>query len=98
MSYLSNLYWNLSNLESQKSGIEAELNNLINRRSDLESLIKNLFSVGDNNYLKVNKYANRIIDKLSDSLKGIRSILSILNSVSAELEKVVVLMKRCQML
>ena len=63
MSYLSNLYWKLSNLKGQKSSIESELRDLRRRKLDVESLIRNLSSVGDNNYSTVNKYANKILRK-----------------------------------
>lgn len=37
MSYLSNLYWKLSNLKGQKSSIESELRDLRRRKLDVES-------------------------------------------------------------
>ncbi len=41
MSYLSNLYWKLSNLKGQKSSIESELRDLRRRKLDVESLEDN---------------------------------------------------------
>lgn len=87
MSYLSSLYSKLSGLNSQKAEIEAELKMLRERCVDVKGLNVSLANVSDTSYSLVNKFAEKILDNFSFSLKGTKSVPVICNSVSEGKEK-----------
>lgn len=87
MSYLSNLYWKLSNYRGERAQYETQLRTQRRRKADLEGLINNLTRVCDDNYSGVNQFANRILGTLSDNLKGAGSVGTVMETISAGLEK-----------
>ena len=87
MSYLSNLYWKLSGYRGERAQLEAQLRTQRKRKADLEGLINNLTRVCDDNYSGVNQYANYILGTLSDILKGTGSVGTVMETISAGLER-----------
>lgn len=86
MSYLSNLYRNLSYMRNQRSDLESQLRTYNRRRNEVESLIRDLTNVCDSDYSSLNSYADKIASSISYALKGTSSAGAIGNTVSSQKE------------
>ncbi|MCR5195646.1 MAG: hypothetical protein K6D38_04960 [Pseudobutyrivibrio sp.] len=84
---LSELRARLDALKAQKRQIEADIDKYQKRRADVEKLKKKLTEVGDDNYGKVNKWGNSIINNFDAALKGTSSVAKVVVQVNEELEK-----------